>query len=86
MTFRDGRTVRETLVTSDDAAMRLVYAIINANLRHYHASLHVIAEGNRSRIVWTVDMLPDDAAPMISRIMDAGLADVKATLEAAPTP
>jgi len=80
VTFRDGRSVRETLVTRDDASMRLVYAIINGSLRHYQASLQVIGNGDESRIVWTVDLLPDDAAALIARIMDAGIADLKTSL------
>lgn len=86
VSFRDGRSIRETLVTSDDAAMRLVYAIVNGNLRHYQASVHVAPAPQGSRVVWTVDLLPDDAAPMISRIMDAGIADLKAALEASASP
>jgi hypothetical protein len=82
VTFRDERSVRETLVTSDDESMRLVYAIIGGNMRHYHATLQVFPDKSGSRIVWTVDLLPNDAASLIARIMDSGLADMKATLEA----
>jgi hypothetical protein len=85
VTFGNGRSVHETLVTSDDEAMRLVYAIIGGDLRHYNASLVVTPQEKGSRVVWTVDLLPHDAASTISRIMDGGLADMKATLEATPS-
>lgn len=86
VTFADGRSVRETIVTIDDEAMRVVYAVIGGALRFYSASFEVRDENGRSRVHWTVDLLPDEAAQRIARIMDGGLADMKPTLEASPTP
>ena len=50
---------REVLVDCDDARQRLVYAINNERLKHYSASVQVIAEGEaRCRLVWIIDILP----------------------------
>jgi hypothetical protein len=66
VTFANGSVAREQLVDCDEARRRLVYAIRNERLRHYSASVQVIADGERrSRLLWTIDVLPDDIAPYI---------------------
>ena len=61
VTFANGIEMREHLVTSDDAAMRLVYAIKDSpRFTHYSAAAQILADGDGSRFVWTVDFLPDD--------------------------
>ncbi|MDA9549323.1 polyketide cyclase [Bradyrhizobium sp. CCBAU 45321] len=66
VTFANGSVAREVLVDCDDARRRLVYAISNERLRHYSASVQVIAEGETScRLVWIIDMLPNELAPYV---------------------
>ncbi|MEY9105694.1 hypothetical protein ABH999_001890 [Bradyrhizobium yuanmingense] len=66
VTFANGSVAREVLVDCDDARRRLVYAISNERLRHYSASVQVIAEGATScRLVWIIDMLPNELAPYV---------------------
>ena len=66
VTFSNGMVARELLVDCDDARRRLVYAINNERLRHYSASVQVIAEGEaRCRLVWIIDMLPNELAPYV---------------------
>jgi hypothetical protein len=66
VTFANGSVAREVLVESDDARQRLVYAINSERLKHYSASVQVIAEGERrSRLVWIIDMLPNELAPYV---------------------
>ncbi|MBH5399210.1 SRPBCC family protein [Bradyrhizobium sp. CNPSo 4010] len=66
VTFANGSVAREVLVDCDDARRRLVYAINNERLRHYSASVQVIAEGETScRLVWIIDMLPNELAPYV---------------------
>jgi uncharacterized Fe-S cluster-containing protein len=63
VTFANGSVAREVLIDCDDARQRLVYAINNERLKHYSASVQVIAEGDRScRLVWIIDMLPNELA------------------------
>lgn len=66
VTFANGSVAREVLVDCDDARQRLVYAISNERLKHYSASVQVIADGERrSRLVWIIDMLPNELAAYI---------------------
>ncbi|MGY3428373.1 hypothetical protein ACVWZW_008877 [Bradyrhizobium sp. F1.13.4] len=66
VTFANGSVAREMLVDCDDARQRLVYAINNERLKHYSASVQVIAEGEaRCRLVWIIDMLPNELAPYV---------------------
>ena len=74
VTFANGMEVREWLVTSDDAARRLVYAINDSpNYAHYSASAQVFEDGQGSRFVWSVDFLPDSMAGMQNAAMEAGV-------------
>jgi hypothetical protein len=82
--FANGTQARELLVSADDEKHRLVYAILgNERLKHYNASAQVFANGDQSRFVWTVDVLPSEMAPYISGQMDEGLKHMKPALERA---
>jgi hypothetical protein len=71
ITFANGSVARELLVDADDERMRLVYAIPNARFMTYSASVEVLGEGaEHCRVVWTVDMLPNELAGYISGQMD----------------
>lgn len=81
VTFANGMEVREWLVSADDGARRLVYAIIDhPKFTHYSASAQVFADGEGARFEWVVDFLPDDMAPAQNGAMDAGAAAMKASL------
>ena len=76
ITFSNGSTARELLVTSDADHRRLVYAIpANERVRHYSASAEVTDDGKGgAELVWTIDLLPNEIAPYISGQMDLGAA------------
>jgi hypothetical protein len=80
VTFANGTTAREFLVDCDDTRRRLVYAVTSERVKHYNASVQVIADGEaRARLIWIVDILPNDIAPYIAGQMDqAALAMQKA--------
>ena len=74
VTFASGTVARELLVDCDDARRRLAYAIVSERMKHYSASVQVTADGDaRSRVLWTVDVLPHEIAPYISGQMDQGV-------------
>ncbi len=78
VTFANGSVARETLVTMDDATLRLVYMIRSERLKHHNASAQVIADGaDGCRFVWITDLLPDDIAPYVSGQMDLGVEAMK---------
>src|SRR3954452_13617069 len=66
VTFANGTVARELLVDCDEARRRLVYAVISERVKHYSASVQVLADGDaRARLVWIVDLLPHEMAPNI---------------------
>jgi hypothetical protein len=83
VTFHNGNVVREEFVDCDEARRRLVYAIIGSErVSHYNGSVQVFDDsGSRSRIVWIVDVLPNEIAPYISSQMDLAVAAMQKTLE-----
>jgi hypothetical protein len=82
ITFANGTTAREELVDCDNSGRRLVYAISNERLKHYNAAMQVFADGPaHCRLVWTVDLLPNELANYIGQQMDAAVNVMKPTLE-----
>ena len=74
VTFSNGTVARELLVDCDDARRRLVYAVVSERVKQHSASVQVTTEADgRSRLAWTVDVLPNEIAPYISAQMDLGL-------------
>jgi carbon monoxide dehydrogenase subunit G len=91
--FFNGAVAREILVAVDDADRRLVYSVVESALgfTHHNAAARVDpagADGDATRFVWTVDLLPDDAAAYVAPLMEQGLEAIRTTLEATadPTP
>jgi carbon monoxide dehydrogenase subunit G len=82
VTFFNGLVARERLVTVDDEDCRLVYAVVDGRPTHYNAAVQVFPEGDGSRVVWTIDLLPNDLAPAIGAMMDHAAGFMKKTLEA----
>ncbi|SJZ44486.1 Polyketide cyclase / dehydrase and lipid transport [Enhydrobacter aerosaccus] len=83
VTFFNGLVARERVVTIDDGEHRLVYTVIEGRAQHYNAAVQVFPNGDGcSRLVWTVDLLPDALAPAIGGMMDHAAAFMKKALEA----
>ena len=80
ITFFNGMVARERLVTSDDETCRLVYAVVEGRASHYNAAVQVFPEGDGSRVVWTIDLLPDELAPAIGGMMDEALKSMRKAL------
>lgn len=82
VTFFNGLVARERLVTTDDEGCRLVYAVVEGRASHYNAAVQVFPEGDGSRLVWTIDLLPNDLEPAIGGLMDHATGFMKKALEA----
>jgi hypothetical protein len=81
VTFATGTVLRERLVTLDDERTRLVWAIIDGPYSHHNGALEIFAEGpQRCRIVWTSDILPDDAAAPTRANMEQAMTIIARTL------
>ena len=71
VTFANGTVARELLVDCDDARRRLVYTVISERMQQHSASVQVVADGDtRTRLIWIVDVLPNEIAPYIDGQMD----------------
>jgi carbon monoxide dehydrogenase subunit G len=83
VTFGNGVVARELIVDLDDAARRLVWAVVGSpRLTHHNASVQVFADGDRrSRVVWIADVLPNEIAGYMAGLLDQGLQVMKKTLE-----
>jgi len=82
VTFANGVTVKEILVTNDKVARRLVYAVVGGQLTHHSASIEVRPHGTgRTLLVWITDFLPDSYADYIQEQMDGAAAIMKGFLE-----
>ena len=84
VTFFNGLKAREPLVGIDEKARRLAYAAVGGRATHYNASVQVFAEGkDRTRFVWTIDLLPNELAQPIGAMAEQGASIIKRTLESA---
>ena len=84
VTFANGNIARERLVTLDDDARRLVYAVVSERVTHYNASVQVLSDGGgRCRLVWMIDFLPDQLAGYIGAQMADAVRVMKPALERA---
>jgi len=70
VTFANGMVVRELIVDLDDTARRLFWSAVGGRLTHHNASAQVFADGDKSRLVWTADLLPDELAGDIRMMID----------------
>ena len=80
VTFANGTIARELLVDCDEARRRLVYAVVSERVNQHSASVQIISDGDaRTRLIWIVDVLPNEIAPYIDAQMDqAALATQRA--------
>jgi len=84
VTFGNGSVAREDIVSIDPAQRRVAWAIVGQQFHHYNGAASVEADPKGgSRFVWTTDLLPDEAAAQVEKMMDSGIAVIKRTLEAA---
>ncbi len=80
VTFSNGTVARELLVDCDDIGRRLVYAVVSERVKQHSASVQVLdGSDGGSRLIWIVDVLPNEIAPYIAGQMEqAALAMQKA--------
>jgi carbon monoxide dehydrogenase subunit G len=82
VTFANGMTVRETIVTIDEAERRVVWSASGGALVHHNGSAQVHRDpGGNSKVVWIADFLPDAAADAIGAMMADGMRVMKQTLD-----
>lgn len=76
--FANGLVARELLVDCDDSRRRLAYAIVGGRAKHYNASVEVIEiDAQNSKLVWIIDLLPNELAGPIGAMAAEGVAAMK---------
>ena len=85
VTFGSGMVARELFLGADHNARRIAYSLQADTLEHHSASCQVTdLGGGKSHFTWIADVLPDDAAPMISGMMEEGLKIAAKTMGRVP--
>ena len=85
VTFGNGMVAKELFVGCDHDSRRLAYSVRTERFTHHSASFQVTdLGGGRSRLTWIADLLPDEIAPTVSGMMEAGIAVAKETLGRVP--
>ncbi len=77
VTFANGSTVREPIVSIDDERRRVAWTAVGGRASHYGAVLQVFSDPAGSRVEWTIDLLPNELAPAIGGMQDQGLAAMR---------
>ena len=73
VTFANGITVRERIVSVDDLTRRVVWSSTGGALTHHNGAAQVFEEASDCcRFVWIADVLPNDVAPGIEAMMTQG--------------
>jgi carbon monoxide dehydrogenase subunit G len=81
VTFANGFSVQEELVTVDEEHRRFVYRSIGSRASHHNAYFQVFErEGGRSRLLWVTDVLPDEMKTPIEQRVDQGIQAIQKTL------
>ena len=81
VTFANGVTVREPIVTLDEAGRRLVWSVEGLARDALQRLGRGDRRGDATRVVWIADFLPDDLAGEIDAAMEAGAQAMQAALD-----
>ena len=89
VTFANGVVAHESIISIDDDRRRMAYSVTEspAGMTYHHGSFEVVADPAaepdgtpRCDVVWTVDLLPAAAAPLIDEMMAGGCVAMATTL------
>lgn len=81
VTFGNGMVVRELIIDVNDDNRRIAWAAVDTTMLHYNASFQVYSENGSTRGVWIADLLPHEAAPGVTIMIEEGLAAMKRAME-----
>ena len=77
--------MREIVVTVNDETYRHAWSARGEPFTHHNASIQVFTEGvAKCRVVWIADLLPNEVADTVQKMMLQGLDVMKRTLEGSP--
>lgn len=81
-TLDGGGQLVEKIVSVDHDLKRVMYAITDSplNMAYHASSMHVQEHEGHTRLAWTVDLLPKEAAEHFTPMLDSACADMQTTL------
>jgi len=81
VTFGNGMTVLERIVSVDNTLRRLVYSATGGRATHHNASVQVFDDPPTGcRVEWVVDLLPDEVVGSVDGMMNQAVAVMQRTL------
>jgi ribosome-associated toxin RatA of RatAB toxin-antitoxin module len=84
VTFANGRQARELIVSVDDTARRVCWAIVDDPFVHYNGAAQVTPLNDSAcRFTWLSDLLPNGLEPTVAAMIEAGIAAIKRAQEGA---
>lgn len=81
VTFANGLVVREPIISVDDQRRRLAWTAVGGRTTHYNAVLQILADGSGTRVIWTIDLLPDEMADSVAAMQENALTAMKQTFD-----
>ena len=82
VTFANGMTARELIVSVDDERKRHAWSARSERLTHHNASVQVFPSGeDKCRVVWIADLMPNEAVQPVREMIEQALTVMKRTLE-----
>ena len=85
VTFGNGMVAKELFLGCDQDLKRLAYSVRTERFTHHSASFVVTDLGaGKTRLTWTADVLPDEVAPTVAGMMEAGLQAAKPVVGKVP--
>jgi hypothetical protein len=82
VTFANGMTARELIVSVDDEIKRHAWSARSEQLTHHNAYVQVFPSGeNKCRVVWIADLMPNEAVQPVGEMIEQALIVMKRTLE-----
>jgi hypothetical protein len=83
VTFGNGMVIREPIIDINDEERRVVWSAESDQLKHYNASAQVFTDNDgQTKVVWTADLLPNEASVFVAQMMKEGMIAMKKMLDA----
>jgi carbon monoxide dehydrogenase subunit G len=85
VTFANGMVAQERIIDVDDKRRRVAYTVLGDMFEHHSAAMEIVPDGpDRSRFIWTTDLLPDKHVQMVRPLVEQGAEALARNLEAWP--
>jgi hypothetical protein len=85
VTFANGMVAQERIIDVDDRRRRVAYTVLGDMFEHHSAAMEIVPDGpDRSRFIWTTDLLPAERVQMVRPLVEQGAEALARNLEAWP--